>query len=57
MKSFVAATALAFISGAAARTFTVYNNCPFTIWYVVVLLSRDVRTHCSSGPLYVLLGT
>ncbi|RDX52527.1 thaumatin-like protein [Lentinus brumalis] len=32
MKSFVAATALAFISGAAARTFTVYNNCPFTIW-------------------------
>jgi len=23
---------LAFVAGAAARTFTVYNNCPFTIW-------------------------
>lgn len=27
-----AATALAFASGAMARTFTVYNACPFTIW-------------------------
>ena len=36
MKSFTAAAALAFVSGAAARTFTVYNNCPFTIWYVAV---------------------
>ena len=32
MKSFTAAAALAFVSVAAARTFTVYNNCPFTIW-------------------------
>ncbi|KAI0767494.1 Osmotin thaumatin-like protein [Fomes fomentarius] len=33
MKSFVAAAVtLALASGAAARRFTVYNNCPFTIW-------------------------
>lgn len=31
MKLFIAAS-LAFLSGATARTFTVYNACPFTIW-------------------------
>ncbi|KAG8854679.1 hypothetical protein FRB96_007364 [Tulasnella sp. 330] len=30
--STVAASALVLASSAAARTFTVYNNCPFTIW-------------------------
>ena len=30
MKSTLAVLALA--AGASARTFTVYNNCPFTIW-------------------------
>ncbi|KAG9006090.1 hypothetical protein FRB94_000995 [Tulasnella sp. JGI-2019a] len=30
--STVAASVLAIASSAAARTFTVYNNCPFTIW-------------------------
>ena len=34
MKSFAAAIALTFVTGATARTFTVYNNCPFTIWCV-----------------------
>ncbi|KAI0772744.1 Osmotin thaumatin-like protein [Trametes elegans] len=33
MKGFVATTvALALAAKASARTFTVYNNCPFTIW-------------------------
>ncbi|KAF9466896.1 Osmotin thaumatin-like protein [Collybia nuda] len=32
MKSFFAVNALALASGAAARTFTVFNACPFTIW-------------------------
>ena len=34
MKSIIAAS-LVFAAGVAAdRTFTVYNGCPFTIWYV-----------------------
>jgi len=28
----VAATVLGLVSAATARTFTVYNNCPFTVW-------------------------
>ncbi|TFK31468.1 thaumatin [Crucibulum laeve] len=32
MKSFYFAGSMALVSGAAARTFTVYNACPFTIW-------------------------
>ena len=33
MKSFVAATAtLAFATTATARTFTVVNNCAYTVW-------------------------
>lgn len=26
---------LAVAAGVSARTFTVYNNCPFTMWYAV----------------------
>ena len=33
MTASFAALAIA-VTGASARTFTVYNNCPFTIWYV-----------------------
>ncbi|OSD00277.1 thaumatin-like protein [Trametes coccinea BRFM310] len=32
MKNVFALVIAAFASGAAARTFTVYNQCPFTIW-------------------------
>ncbi|KAI0629410.1 thaumatin-like protein [Trametes polyzona] len=32
MRSFAALVAVALASNAAARTFTVYNQCPFTIW-------------------------
>lgn len=32
MKSLTALTPLIFIASTAARTFTVYNGCPFTIW-------------------------
>ncbi|KAI0672378.1 Osmotin thaumatin-like protein [Trametes maxima] len=33
MKGFVASVALAFaVTKVSARTFTVYNNCPFTVW-------------------------
>lgn len=32
MKHFFVANSLALLSGTAARTFTVYNACPFTIW-------------------------
>ncbi|KAI0327518.1 Osmotin thaumatin-like protein [Cubamyces sp. BRFM 1775] len=32
MKGLLTAVTLAFIANASARTFTVYNNCPFTIW-------------------------
>ncbi|KAF8878090.1 thaumatin-like protein [Infundibulicybe gibba] len=32
MKFFITASTLGFISAATARTFTVYNACPFTIW-------------------------
>jgi len=32
MKFLIAASSLAFLSGITARTFTVANNCPFTIW-------------------------
>ncbi|KAI0752643.1 thaumatin-like protein [Daedaleopsis nitida] len=32
MKSFFAAATLTFVTSAAARTFTVHNNCPFTVW-------------------------
>ena len=34
MKSLAIAVNLVFAASAAARTFTVYNQCPFTIWYV-----------------------
>ncbi|KAI0669643.1 thaumatin-like protein [Trametes maxima] len=32
MKALSAIVSVAFASGAVARTFTVYNQCPFTIW-------------------------
>lgn len=49
MKSFVAAAVtLALASGAAARRFTVYNNCPFTIWYVSSLFT--VMMHVLTVP-------
>lgn len=34
MKSIIAASLVFAASAAADRTFTVYNACPFTIWYV-----------------------
>ena len=54
MKSFTAAAALAFVSGAAARTFTVYNNCPYTIWYVVYVvqyLTHSLISHLNNVGL------
>ena len=56
MKGFVAAAAatVALATGAAARTFTVYNNCPFTIWYVLPISVRFVPVLTMfPGLLYV----
>ena len=35
MNGLVATVTLALVSSAAARTFTIYNQCPFTIWPAV----------------------
>ncbi|OJT04826.1 Thaumatin-like protein 1 [Trametes pubescens] len=43
MKSFIATVVLAVLSAkASARTFTVTNNCPFTIWSVLLRLPITV---------------
>ncbi|KAI9056419.1 Osmotin thaumatin-like protein [Trametes sanguinea] len=50
MKGFVATTVtLAFAANAAARTFTVYNNCPFTIW-PAIFTDLNVGTATPSQP-------
>jgi hypothetical protein len=36
MKSLSAIAALSLVAAASARTFTVYNGCPFTIWSVLL---------------------
>lgn len=41
MRSFVALVTVALASNAAARTFTVFNQCPFTIWCVQISLCRN----------------
>ena len=47
MKGLLAAVTLAFVANASARTFTVYNNCPFTIWYVPNFLLPAIHlTYC-----------
>ena len=54
------AVALVADSALSARTFTVYNNCPFTIWQVLppafyptnLVLTWEFPT----GPLYVYQG-
>ncbi|CDO70879.1 hypothetical protein BN946_scf184804.g11 [Trametes cinnabarina] len=44
MKSFVATVVLAVLAAkASARTFTVYNNCPFTVWYVLRAVRHPTR--------------
>lgn len=56
MKSFGALASLAFVSGASARTFTVYNGCPFTIWcvnYILEFLLTEVDRY-ETGLLYAL---
>ncbi|KAI0776235.1 thaumatin [Trametes elegans] len=49
MKSFAAIAAAAFVSKAAARTFTVYNQCPFTIW-PAMYTDLKVGTATTSHP-------
>ena len=61
MKNAVVAAALAFATTASARTFTVYNNCPFTIWYVslvalvFVLQAEALQARCMPLPLFTPL--
>ncbi|KIL66666.1 hypothetical protein M378DRAFT_23310 [Amanita muscaria Koide BX008] len=45
MKFLVALSSLGLILGASARTFTVYNGCPFTIW-------PAIYTGVGAGPSY-----
>lgn len=46
MKSFIATVTLAVLAAkASARTFTVVNNCPFTIWSVSSLSSLSSRRY------------
>ena len=46
---------LALAASAMARTITVFNQCPFTIWYVISFRSiRKHRANALVGPLYVL---
>jgi len=56
MKLSTTLVSLAIAAGAAARQITIYNHCPFTIWYVPyvqyrVRLVADVVE--SIGQLYV----
>lgn len=55
MKYFLAASSLALASTALAqRTITVYNACPFTIWYVHVLPIVCINDdEANAGPQYV----
>jgi len=49
------ASSLALASAALARTITVYNACPFTIWYVCVLPLCGIDDEgATAGPQYVL---
>lgn len=51
MKAFLLTSGLASISLASARTFTVYNGCPFTIWYVPSdAIEFVICTNISSRP-------
>ena len=58
MKSVSAAIALTLVTGVAAariRTFTVHNNCPFTIWLVfrvIFVLPECSWTYVDIGPPY-----
>jgi len=54
MKYLLTASSLALASTALAqRTITVYNACPFTIWYVHVLPIVDINDETNTGPQYV----
>ena len=44
MKALSAVVTLAVAATASARTFTVYNQCPFTIWWVTDILPLTVTT-------------
>jgi hypothetical protein len=55
MKYLFAASSLALASTALAqRTITVYNACPFTIWYVHILPIVGINDEeTNTGPQYV----
>ena len=41
MKAASALLAISLAAVASARTFTVYNGCPFTIWYAVYRIALE----------------
>ncbi|KAH0581025.1 hypothetical protein H2248_012168 [Termitomyces sp. 'cryptogamus'] len=49
MRAVVAVSLLAFLSGTSARTFTVYNACPFTIW-PAIFTDLNVASNVPSQP-------
>ena len=55
MKNISPAIVLAFVASVVAtRTFTVYNNCPYTIWYVVYVaqyLTHSLISHLNNVGL------
>lgn len=56
MKGLVTIVALALAGSTAARTFTVFNQCPFTIWYVRVgsaVVHWALTDALCAGLLYV----
>ena len=69
MKALSVIVALALAASATARTFTVYNGCPFTIWYVcsvwctvlntvlIVVQARRSSTHSVDAMFAVLTTT
>lgn len=56
MKGVSVIAILASVARVAARTFTVTNNCPFTIWYVLSAADKFTEPIYRSqlGPQYVL---
>ncbi|KAH9855944.1 Osmotin thaumatin-like protein [Lenzites betulinus] len=49
MRSFAAFVTVALASNAAARTFTVFNQCPFTIWPALFSSPGSVRPSQTTG--------
>lgn len=58
MKSYANSAALLpllVVSAHATRLFTVVNNCPYTIWLVLMIFPMCICTHYRAGLRYAYL--